>query len=40
MQAPYGRAPADALGADGIAAVGRLIRDELPALFGGAKLTS
>jgi penicillin-insensitive murein endopeptidase len=40
MQAPYGRPAADAVGADGIAAVGRLIRDELPVLLGGAKLTS
>ncbi len=40
MQAPYGRSPADAVGAEGIAALGRLIRDELPPLFAGAKLTS
>ena len=40
MQAPYGRPPADALGAEGVAALGRLIRDELPPLFAGApKLT-
>ena len=40
MQAPYGRPPADALGVEGISALGRLIRDELPPLFAGAKLIS
>ncbi len=40
MQAPYGRPPLDALGAEGIAALGHLIRDELPSLFAGAQLTS
>jgi penicillin-insensitive murein endopeptidase len=40
MEAPYGRPPADALGADGLAALGRLIRDELPPILAGGKLTS
>jgi len=40
MQAPYGRPPVDALGAEGVAALGRLIRNELPPIFTGAKLTS
>jgi penicillin-insensitive murein DD-endopeptidase len=40
MDAPYGRAPADALGADGVAALGRLFREELPLVLTGGKQTS
>ncbi len=40
MGAPFGRPPADALGTEAAAALGRLIREELPPLAAGAKLTS
>jgi penicillin-insensitive murein DD-endopeptidase len=40
MAAPYGRPPADALGEDGFAALGRLFRQELPLALTGAKQTS
>jgi hypothetical protein len=40
MEAPFGRAPADAIGADRLAAFGRLIRDEPPPSPAAGKLTS
>jgi penicillin-insensitive murein endopeptidase len=40
MSAPFGRPPADAIGAEGKAALGRLIRDELPPIYAAPKLTS
>jgi penicillin-insensitive murein endopeptidase len=40
MAAPYGRPPADPLGPEAVSALGRLIRAELPPVYGGAKLTS
>ena len=40
MQPPFGRPPADAIGEAGVAALGRLIRGELPAIFAGGKLSS
>jgi penicillin-insensitive murein endopeptidase len=40
MDAPYGRPPLDALGVQGVAALGRLFREELPLVFTGGKQTS
>jgi penicillin-insensitive murein endopeptidase len=40
MDVPYGRAPFDAVGADGVAALGRLFRGELPLLVAGGAQTS
>jgi penicillin-insensitive murein endopeptidase len=40
MDAPYGRPAFDALGADGVAAFGRLFRAEMPLILTGGRQTS
>ncbi len=40
MEAPFGRAPAESVGADRLAAFGRLIREETPPTPAAGKLTS